>query len=241
MEHFTGKVIVIGATSGIGRELASLFAEKKYLVGITGRRNELLLSLQKKFPKNVVTECFDVTGNENIPHLQGLIQKMDGLDILVYNSGYGDTSDELDWDIEKRTTDVNVNGFVEIVCYAFNYLMNQGYGQIACTSSVAAVRGNGQAPAYSASKAFESTYMEGLYIKARKSRKDIWITDLQPGFVDTGLAKGGKFWIAPVEVAARQMFRSILAKKKKAFITRRWWIIAWILKWIPVSILKRIA
>ena len=104
------KVIIIGATSGIGRELAIIYAKQGCYVGVTGRRNELLLSLQKKFPKNIVTECFDVTGKENIPHLQTLIQKLDGLDIIIYNSGYGDISNELDWDIEKRTTDVNVNG-----------------------------------------------------------------------------------------------------------------------------------
>jgi short-subunit dehydrogenase len=109
-ETIQQKVIIIGATSGIGRELATIYAKKGYFVGITGRRNELLLSLQKKFPKNIVTECFDVTGKENIPHLQTLIQKLDGLDIIIYNSGYGDVSNELDWDIEKRTTDVNVNG-----------------------------------------------------------------------------------------------------------------------------------
>ena len=84
------KVIIIGATSGIGRELATIYATQGYFVGISGRRNELLLSLQNKFPKNIVIECFDVTQKENIPHLQSLIQKLDGLDILIYNSGYGE-------------------------------------------------------------------------------------------------------------------------------------------------------
>ena len=179
------KVIIIGATSGIGRELASIYAGNGYFVGITGRRNELLVSLQNKFPKNFVTECFDVTQKENIPHLQALIQKLDGLDIIIYNSGYGDISKTLDWDIEKQTTEVNVNGFVEIICYAFNYLVNQGHGQIACISSVASIRGNSMAPAYSASKAFESTYMEGIWLKAKKMKKDIAVTDIQPGYVAT--------------------------------------------------------
>lgn len=234
------KVIIIGATSGIGRELATLYAKDGYFVGITGRRNELLLSLQNKFPKNIVTECFDVTGKENIPHLQTLIQKLDGLDILIYNSGYGDVSKELDWDIEKRTTDVNVNGFVEIVCYAFNYLVNQGHGQLACTSSVASIRGNGQAPAYSASKAFESNYMEGLFYKARRLKKNIAVTDIQPGFVDTGQSTDGKFWIATPQRAALQMYRAIKKKKKRAYITKRWWLIAKFLKWMPDLLYKRI-
>lgn len=228
------KVIIIGATSGIGKELASIYASKEYFVGITGRRNDLLVSLQKKYPKNIVIECFDVTQKENIPHLQSLIQQLDGLDILIYNSGVGEVSNELDWDIEKRTTDVNVNGFVEIVCYAFNYLANQGYGQIACTSSIASIRGNSHAPAYSASKAFESTYMEGLYFKAKKLKKDIAITDIQPGFVDTGLAIGdGKFWVAPPKKAAEQMYHAIKLKRKRVYITKRWWLIANILKFLP--------
>ena len=235
-----GKIIIIGATSGIGKELATIYAKKGYFVGITGRRNDLLLSLQNQFPKNIVTECFDVTKNENIPHLQTLIQKLDGLDILIYNSGVGDISNELDWDIEKRTTEVNVNGFVEIICYAFNYLVNQGYGQLACTSSIASIRGNSHAPAYSASKAYESTYMEGLYFKAKKMKKNISITDIQPGFVDTGLAIGdGKFWVASPQKAATQMYNAIKKKKKKAYITKRWWFIAKILPFIPDFVFKK--
>ena len=236
-----GKVIIIGATSGIGRELATIYAQKGYFVGITGRRNELLLSLQNKFPKNIVTECFDVTQKENIPHLQTLIQKLDGLDIIIYNSGYGEISKQLDWDIEKHTTEVNVNGFVEIVCYGFNYLVNQGHGQIACISSVASVRGNSMAPAYSASKAFESNYMEGLWVKAKKIKKDISVTDIQPGYVATHLAKGDKkFWEATPQKAAQQIYEAISRKKKRAYITKRWWLVAKFLRWIPLFIYKKL-
>ncbi len=235
------KVIIIGATSGIGRELATIHAKKGYFVGITGRRNEMLLSLQNKYPKNIVTECFDVTQKENIPHLQALIQKLDGLDILIYNSGAGDVSKELDWDIEKRTTDVNVNGFVEIICYAFNYFVNQGHGQIAAISSIASIRGNSHAPAYSASKAYESTYLEGLYFKAMKMKKDVSINDIQPGFVDTGLAIGqGLFWVATPQKAAIQIYTAIKNKKKRAYITKRWWLIAKLLPMVPDFIYKKL-
>ena len=235
------KVIIIGATSGIGRELTTIYATQGYFVGISGRRNELLLSLQNKFPKNIVIECFDVTQKENIPHLQTLIQKLDGLDILIYNSGYGEISKALDWDIEKNTTEVNVNGFVEIVCYAFNYLVNQGHGQIASTSSIASIRGNSMAPAYSASKAFESIYMEGLWLKAKKLNKNVSVTDIQPGYVATHLAKGNKkFWEATPQKAAQQIYEAISKKKKRAYITKRWWIVAKIIKWLPLFIYKRL-
>ena len=183
------KVIIIGATSGIGRELAKLYAVNNWLVGATGRRKELLQSLQKEFPDNILTECFDVTGTENIGSIENLIQQLGGLDLLIYNSGYGEPSSTLDWKIDNETTQINVNGFVEIVHFAFNYFMAEGKGHIAATSSIAAIRGNSFAPAYSASKAYMSTYMEGLYIKAAKLKLPVYITDIQPGFVNTAMAK----------------------------------------------------
>lgn len=236
------KIIIIGATSGIGRELAKLYAKNNYHVGVTGRRQELLTSLQEEFPKNIFTECFDVTGKENIPHFQSLIEKLDGLDVLIYNSGYGEVSDHLEWEIENETTQVNVNGFIEIVCYAFNYFSNQGHGQIACTSSIASIRGNSMAPAYSASKAFESNYMEGLYLKAKRLKKNISITDVQPGFVNTAKANGDKkFWVASVEKASTQIFNGIKQKKKRVYVTKRWAIIAWLLKHVPGFIYNKFA
>jgi len=240
------RVIIIGATSGIGLELAKLHIYKGDAVGVTGRRDHLLIELQGQFPSQVVTECFDVMGSENISHLESLIQKLGGVDTLIYNSGFGDISETLDWAIDKQTTLTNVNGFVEIVNYAFNYFVKRGGGQIAATSSIAGVHGSSQAPAYSASKAFMSTYMEGLHFKALRLRKkdpaiNISVTDIQPGFVNTKQAKGKVFWQAPVDKAARQIFAAIQKRKRRVYITRRWSLIAWILKRLPYSILKKVA
>lgn len=236
------KVIIIGATSGIGRGLAKMYVDNGYLVGATGRRKELLDSLQAESLQKIITACFDVTGNENIAQLKSLIDKIDGLDLLIYNSGYGEPSETLDWNIDKQTIDINVNGFTEIVNFTFNYFVQQGYGQIAGTSSIAANRGNSFAPAYSASKAFMSTYLEGLSMKANKMKVDIIITDIQPGFIKTKMAKGnGQFWIAPVDKAVRQIFSAIQRKKRKAYITKRWWLIAKLMKLMPYWLFKRIS
>lgn len=234
------KVIIIGATSGMGMELAKLYATSNCLVGITGRRKELLNTLQQQFPDNILTECFDVTGNENIEHLKNLLQQLGGMDLLIYNSGYGDTSKNLDWEIDRQTTLTNVNGFVEIVNFAFNYFTKQGQGQIAGTSSIAAIRGNSWAPAYSASKAYMSNYLEGLQIKAARMNQKVFITDIQPGFVKTKMAKGkGQFWVAPAEKAAKQIFTAIKNKKRRVYITKRWWLIAKIVKWMPFWMYKK--
>jgi short-subunit dehydrogenase len=235
------KVIIIGATSGIGRELTKLYATENCLVGATGRRKELLQTLQEDFPKNIITKCFDVTQAENIESIKNLIQQLGGLDLLIYNSGYGDPSATLNWEIDKETTLVNVNGFVEIVNFAFNYFLAEGKGHIAATSSIASIRGNSFAPAYSASKAYMSTYMEGLYIKSGRLKLPLYITDIQPGFVNTRMARGpGRFWVSSVEKAALQIHRGIKNKKRKVYITKRWWLIAKLMSVIPIFIYKKI-
>jgi short-subunit dehydrogenase len=235
------RIIIIGASSGIGREIACRYVEKGNKVGITGRRENLLYELKEKFQRQIFTSAFDVMGNQNQKKIQQLIEDIGGLDLLIYNSGYGDPSKELNLEIENTTIKTNVNGFVEIVSYAFNFFVAQGYGQIAITSSVASVRGNSWAPAYSASKAFMSNYAEGLNIKARRLKKNIVVTDIRPGFINTKMAKGnGQFWIVAKEKAADQIINAIEKRKRIAYISKRWWLVAQIMKLLPYSIYRRI-
>ena len=235
------KIIIIGASSGIGREIAKIYLEEGNIVGLTGRRLNLLQEMQTTYPNQVHVASFDVRGEENIARLQSLINEMGGLDLLLYNSGYGDVSKTLDWELDKATYETNVKGFVEIMNFAFNYFLKQGHGQVATTSSIASIRGNSWAPAYSASKAFQSIYMEGLHMKARKMKANIYVTDIQPGFVDTKMAKGnGQFWVAPANKAAKQIVQAIAKKKWRVYITKRWWLIAQLMKWAPGWLYHRI-
>ncbi|MGZ3939900.1 MAG: hypothetical protein ACXVLT_15020, partial [Flavisolibacter sp.] len=101
--------------------------------------------------------------------------------------------------------------------------------------------GNSWAPAYSASKAFMSNYAEGLNIKARRLKKDIVVTDIRPGFINTKMANGNRqFWVVPKEKAAGQIIKTIKNKKRVAYISRRWWLVAQVMKWLPYSIYRRI-
>lgn len=235
------KIIIVGASSGIGCEIACKYVANENKVGITGRRENLLNELKKKYPDQIFVSSFDVMSSDNQQKIKQLIEELGGLDLLMYNAGYGDASKELNFEIENTTTKTNVNGFVEIVNYAFNYFIQQGYGQIAITSSVAGVRGNGWAPAYSASKAFMSNYAEGLNIKAKKLKKDIVITDIRPGFINTKMAKGNKqFWVVRKEKAVIQIINAIKKRKRVAYISRRWWLIAQIMKLMPYAVYRRI-
>jgi short-subunit dehydrogenase len=235
------KIIIVGATSGIGKEVARIYLEGGNTVGLTGRRLNLLEEMRVAYPGKVHIASFDVRGGENITQLQSLINEMGGLDLLIYNSGYGDVSKTLDWELDKATYETNVQGFVEIINFAFNYFVKQGIGQVATTSSIASIRGNSWAPAYSASKAFQSIYMEGLHMKARRMKVNVAVTDIQPGFVDTKMSKGnGQFWVAPPVKAARQIVQAIEKKKWRAYVTKRWWIIAQLMKWAPGWLYHRI-
>lgn len=229
------KAIVIGATSGIGKSLARLLAGDGYLVGLTGRRSGLLSELKAENPASYLIKPFDVTDTNIIAgKLQELTSGLGGLDLLVICSGTGDINELLDFETEKRTIDTNVSGFTCIADWAYSYFEKQKYGHLAAISSIGGLRGSRQAPAYNASKAYQINYLEGLRQKAAKSPYPIYITDIRPGLVDTPMAKGeGQFWVMPVEKAAGQIYKAIRQKKKTACVTKRWCLIAFILKRIP--------
>lgn len=228
------KVIIIGASSGIGRELALLYAKRNCIVGITGRRSPLLDELHKQYPDQLIPMPIDNTKEDVIYHIRQLISCLGGLDLLILSSGRGELNTALDWEPEQNTIALNVMAWTQIADFTFNYFRQQNHGQLAAITSIASIRGEGRAPAYNASKAYQANYLEGLRKISVHKRLHICITDIQPGFVKTDMAKGkGRFWEASVDKAARQIFAAIESKSKKRYITKRWWLVAQILKIVP--------
>ena len=236
------KAIVIGATSGIGREIAILLAKDSYKVGVTGRRVERLNEFAKENPDRFYPREIDINNTSNsIETLNQLATEMGGVDLLILSSGTGDINEELDFQIEKRTIETNVLGFTAITNWAFNLFKKQGYGHLAGITSVAGLRGNRSAPAYNATKAYQINYLEGLRHKAKNLRLPINITEIRPGFVDTNMAKGdGLFWVASPQKAAKQILWAIRKNKRVAYVTRRWALIAILLKILPRFIYDRL-
>ena len=235
------KAIIIGATSGIGNGLAKILVNNNYKVGITGRRTELLQKLKSENPNSYFDKTFDITNlKETVEKLNELKTELGGLDLLIISSGTGDLNDKLDFKIEKRTIETNVIGFTCVANWAFNYFESQKSGHLVAISSVGGIRGSRIAPAYNASKAFQINYLEGLRQKSKKLNTEIYITDVRPGFVETGMAKGeGQFWVAKVEKATKQIFEGIKSKKEIIYVTKRWRLIGAILKRIPRQIYNR--
>ncbi len=237
------KAIVIGATSGIGRAIAKVLSENDYEVGVTGRRIELLESLQKELSGKSYIRKMDVTQiDEAMKLLQELFQEMGDVDLVVINAGIGIFSLDLNWDAELRMIQTNVTGFAALANVAFNYFRKRRNGHIVGISSIAALRGSGNAPAYNASKAFEGIYLEGLRLKALKLKRPITITDVKPGFVKTAILREDAriFWMASPEKAAKQILQAIRKKKRHVYITKRWRLVAWIAKLLPYWIHKKI-
>jgi len=235
------KAIIIGATSGIGKGLAKILTENNYLVGVTGRRNELLLELKNERPNQYITRSFDITDfKTTIEKLNELITELGGLDLLIISSGTGDLNQNLNFDIDKRTIDTNVLGFTHIANRAFDYFREQKSGHLVAITSIGVLRGGRQAPSYNASKAYQLNYIGGLRQKAKKLNLPITLTDIRPGLVNTDMAKGeGLFWLMPVEKASNQIWNAIKRKKKIAYITKRWLLIAIIIKLLPGFIYDR--
>lgn len=235
------KAIIVGATSGIGRQLAILLADKNYIVGITGRRKLLLDELQFERPNSFVISNFDLTDTFVVTKkLDELASKLGNVDLIILSSGTGDLNENLDFNVEKKALDVNVIGFTEVADWTINYFQQKQEGHFVAITSIAGIRGSRQSPAYNSTKAFQINYLEGLRQKVTNLKLPIFITDIRPGFVNTEMAKGdGKFWVATVEKAAKQIMNSIASKKSIVYVTKRWRIIAILLRLIPRQVYNR--
>jgi short-subunit dehydrogenase len=235
------KAIIVGASSGIGLELARVLVRNDYLVGITGRRKNLLEELKKENPLKYFVKSFDIKDlSANEKNLNELVIELGGLDLLIISSGTGSVDADLCFEIEKEIIDTNVSGVTQIAIRGFNYFKKQNFGHLVVISSIAGLRGGRFVPSYGASKAFQINFLEGLRQKSRHDKLNVTITDIRPGFVDTAMAKSPlKFWVAPASKAAHQIFKAIKKKKNVAYITKRWVFIAYIMKLIPKWIWER--
>ncbi len=232
--------LIIGATSGIGKELAKLLVADDYKVVITGRRKKLLEEIKKTNPENYIVKVHDVTDLNSCEKLfEELKTTLKTIDLVVYSSGVGEPNYKLDWEKEIPTLQTNVIAATKIYGLAYNFFRTQGFGHLVGISSIASIRGNRHVPAYFASKAFQANYMESLWMKGKRSKATIYVTDIQPGFIDTAMAIGDTFWMASLEKGTKQIYAAIKKKKRKAYITKRWWFIAQVLNIVPANLLYK--
>ncbi len=237
----TRNAIVFGATSGIGRALSQLLVEDGYKVLITGRRLERLESLQATAPDSYVIRQHDITDVDDTGRLfEELPSTMGQVNLIIHNSGIGENNFDLEWDKDLPTLNTNVIGAARVYQLAYNYFKIQGYGHLVGITSIASLVGNRHVPAYHASKSFQSNYLESLWMKAKRTKKaKIQVTDILPGYVDTDIITGDTFWMATLDKASKQIYAGIKKKKRKVYVTRRWGLVALMIRILPPGILVK--
>ena len=226
------RALIIGATSGIGKETALQLLQKGWILGLAGRREENLKELQQLAPERIHIQAIDICQEDATDRLLELIEEMGGMDLYLHCSGIGHQNYQLTPEIELRTLETNGTGFVRMVTAAFHYFAQQKKGHLAVISSIAGTRGLGAAPAYSATKRFQNTYIQKLSIR---------FTDIRPGFVATGLLNDGKHYpmLMHTEKVARHIVRALEKKKRIIVIDWRYRILVALWRLIPPFLWKR--
>ena len=200
----TKRAIVIGASSGIGQEVAKLLMKDGWKVGVAARRVDRLMELNA-----AAVEQIDVTKEDATKHLQALISQLGGMDLFFYASGIGKQNRDLKEDIELATMQTNGLGFTRMIGETYRYFAKQGGGHIAAITSIAGTKGLGPAPSYSATKAMQNVYLQALEQQANARGLNIRFTDIRPGFVDTALLSGDFHYpmmLKPEKVAKEIIF-----------------------------------
>lgn len=235
------KAIIIGATSGIGRELAKQMSAEGFYVGITGRRTHLLDSLENELVGSECTKArMDLTNPyEAVEVFNGLIEYMQGVDIVVINSGVYHYDPDYPLSDELNIVEVNVAGFTAIANSAYQYFIQHRHGHIVGISSVASVR-CGPKASYHASKAYVSSYLEGLLCRPAAIQSQLHVTDVRPGYIDTEMSKGSDvFWLIPLDKAVKQILQAIKKKRRIVYITKRWWLVSALMSYAPLQIYRK--
>ncbi len=236
------RAVIIGASSGIGEELARVMAADGWELGIAARRKDRLDELAASLGGRVEVAGLDVAQPITaMAALDAFLESLGPVDVVVVNAGIGIPNFKLGWEPEAATIDVNVTGFAAMTNVAVRYFEKQGKGHLVGISSVAALRGGYGAPAYSASKAFVSNYLEAVRVQAHKRKLNLAVTDVRPGYVHTAMTEGqkGMFWVADVAVAARQILSAIKGRRKCVYVTRRWGLVAAVLRVVPDVLFRK--
>ncbi len=235
------KAIVIGASSGIGQEVAKILVDDGWHVGAAARRSVLLEELHTLCPERVITAELDVCNDNASELLRSLVERLGGVDLFFYASGIGRQNHSLEADIELSTVATNGLGFTRMIGEAYRYMAENGGGHIAAISSIAGTKGLGAAPSYSATKAFQNTYMQALEQLANARCLNICFTDIRPGFVDTALLAGSGHYplLMNPEKVARSIVRALYRQKHTVVIDWRWSTITFFWRLIPNCVWRR--
>lgn len=233
------KVLIMGASSGIGLSVAHEFAKRGVMVGMAARHTEPMRELQKLYPETVVYSSIDITHADAPKLMEKLIEKMGGMDIYFHVAGIGYENLDLNPQREVNIINTNASGFARMVSSAYRYFRDNGVkGRIAAITSVAGTKGIGRLSAYSASKKCAQTYLVALEQLAHEEQADITFTDIRPGWIRTPLLLPNHKY--PMEMsldyAVPLIIKAIVRHPRVAIIDWRWNILVALWRRLPNAI-----
>jgi short-subunit dehydrogenase len=241
-------ILITGASSGIGRAVACEMARRGYSLALASQRvdqiNELKAEIEQQCgPPAVVVRGLDVTNYDDVYRaVDEVAAALGGLDIVFANAGVGlgERVGRGDFEKARRTIEVNLIGAIATVDAAAAHFLKKGKGHIVGTSSVAAFRGMPRSSAYSASKAGLAVYLEA--VRAELYRKNIDVTVLYPGYIDTPLNNmlPNRPFLISVEKGAA-IIASLIEKRVKSSTVPvyPWNIVGRLLKILPTGMISK--
>ena len=207
---------ITGASSGIGKALATKFAENGWIVAASARRENLLNEL-KQINQNIYPFPLDVTEIENCKTVaKKILEQFKNIDICVFGTGMHDPKSEKTFNLKKirEIMEVNYFGTMNSINSIYEYFSEKKSGQISIISSVAGYRGLPAAGAYCASKAALTSFAESLNFDMLK--KNVRVSLISPGFIKTPMTDQNDFpmpMIKSPEFAANEIYKGLTIKK----------------------------
>lgn len=129
-------IVIIGATSGIGKALFLKYAHEDNRIGIVGRRTRILDELSRQYPSKTFAAQADVTNLEGIEQaINKLHKELGNFDLVVMCAGIGDINATLDYAVERPTIDTNVVGWTYVIDMLYCLLEQQGFGHLVAITS----------------------------------------------------------------------------------------------------------
>ena len=240
------KIIITGASSGLGKALAKHYASLGAILGLIARNKTSLESLVNELPDTVsVFYDIDVRDAESMQSAASdFIQRYGCPDIVIANAGISQgtlTEYAEDSKIFDSILATNVTGIVNTFQPFITVMRAQGKGNLVGISSVASCRGLPGSSAYSASKAAANSYLESLRVEMFKS--GVSVITICPGYIITPMTANNPFqmpFIMTAETAAKKIVHIINHKKIFSVIPWQMGIVARILRLLPNFVYDRL-
>lgn len=236
-------ILITGASSGIGRALALIYAAPGVRLVLSGR-NEIRLRTAAEECRSLGAEvAMRVIDVRDGPAMNAWMTEADDarpLDLIIANAGVS-TNTSGGGDAAQLIAEININGTMNTVAPLLDRLTKRRQGQIAIMSSMAAFHGMPGAPAYAASKAWCKSYGEGL--RGRLRRHNVGVSVICPGFVESRITAGNHFpmpLFMKAPKAARIIRRGLSRNRARIAFPLTLYFFAWLLGALPPGWTERL-